>query len=408
MKESGILKKIDFVLILAVFLLVGIGVLGVSVAMSSPNSLDEESAGVLQSIANLNLRYVVLTLIWFGTGLVLGVTVCCINYHRLQKFTPLIYLGVLGLLVLVFLIGTIAGGAKSWFSIGPYKLQPSEFAKISLILSLSAFLTSERFDAGINTWKDMILIGGIVGLPFVMILMQPDLGTAMVFMVITMFILFSAKLNWKKILVCVVAAAAMAVLAWFFVLDNYQKNRLLLFVNPDLDPSGLGYQLKQSLTAIGSGRLFGKGLFGENMLSQLDFLPAKSTDFIFAVIIESMGFVMGFGVLLLYFIMLMRILKNARKSDDRFGMLICTGVAGMFFAHIFENIGMTMGIMPITGIPLPFLSYGGSSMWTNLISIGLVLSVGIHRSERITVKTKDVSELKAMRLNAKGKRKVRS
>lgn len=398
MKETGVLKKIDFVLIITVFLLVGIGLLGISAAMSSPNSVDEETGGALQSIANLNMRYVVLTLIWFGSGLVLAVIVSCINYHKLKRYTPLFYFGILGLLALVYLIGTIAGGAKSWFAIGPYRLQPSEFAKITLILALAAFLSSEKFDSGIHRWKDVLILGVIVGLPFVMILLQPDLGTAMVFVVITIFILFAARLDWKKIIVCGCAALGLAVLAWFFVLDEYQQNRLLLFINPDLDPTGLGYQLKQSLTAIGSGRLFGKGLFGENTLSQLDFLPAKSTDFIFAVIIESMGFVAGLAVLVLYFIMLMRILKNARRADDRFGMLICVGVAGMFFAHIFENIGMTMGIMPITGIPLPFLSYGGSSMWTNLISIGLVMSVCVHGAGRVTVKAKDVSVLRAMKV----------
>jgi len=207
----------------------------------------------------------------------------------------------------------------------------------------------------------------------------------MVLIVIFAGMIFIGGIKYRFILIAICAGLAVIPVVWFSFLDDYQKNRILIYLNPGMDPLGSGYHVLQSIMSIGSGQLTGRlgsgGFLFENMLSQLDFLPAKDTDFIFSVIAEALGFVGGITVILLYFMLIMRTLRTATRSRDTLGSLICIGVASMVLFHVFENIGMTMGIMPITGIPLPFMSYGGSSMWTNMVSFGLVLNVGMRRQK---------------------------
>jgi rod shape determining protein RodA len=210
---------------------------------------------------------------------------------------------------------------------------------------------------------------------------QPDFGTATVFMAIIFGILFVAGISYKLLFGIIGAGVACIPLLWFGFLSDVQKNRILVFLNPGLDPLGEGYHVTQSLIAIGSGQIYGKGLLTDNTLSQLNFLPAKHTDFIFSVTAEALGFMGGIIIILLYLALIIRTMKIASKSKDKFGALLVTGVASMIMFHIFENIGMTMGLMPVTGIPLPFMSYGGSSMWTNMIAYGMVLSVGMRRQK---------------------------
>jgi rod shape determining protein RodA len=207
----------------------------------------------------------------------------------------------------------------------------------------------------------------------------------MVLIVIFASMVFIGGIKYKYILIAAGLGIAAIPLAWHFYMDDFQKKRILVLLDPEMDPLGSAYHVNQSIMSVGSGQLTGKlgsgGLLFDNMLSQLDFLPAKDTDFIFSVITEALGFVGGIAIIVLFFMLIMRTMRIARRSRDLLGSYICVGVAAMILFHVFENIGMAMGIMPITGIPLPFVSYGGSSMWTNMVSYGLVLNVGMRRQK---------------------------
>ena len=214
-------------------------------------------------------------------------------------------------------------------------------------------------------------------LPVGLILLQPDAGTAMVFIFFIAAMLFIAGVKWKYIGMALLTGLASLPLIWI-KLDKYQKNRILNFLDPERDALNSNYQAIQGKIAIGSGKILGRGLFG-GTYTQYNYIPAKQTDFIFAVLVEELGFIGGMGLIFLYLIMIQRFIKIARNSEDLFGSLMCVGIAAMYLFHIWENIGMTIGLMPITGIPLPFMSYGGTYQLTNLVCIGIVLSVGLYR-----------------------------
>jgi rod shape determining protein RodA len=230
----------------------------------------------------------------------------------------------------------------------------------------------------INSIKGIAVILVIFAIPVALIGIQPDFGTAAVFVSITFFMLFKAGLNYKYILVIFLIFLILAPIIYFFVLNPIQQERILVFFNPERDPLGSGYNAIQSKLAVGSGMLFGTGLL-KGTQTQYGYLPVKSTDFIYSVISEEMGFVVSAFIIVIYVVMLLKILNIANTTEDVTGSMICMGVFGMIFFHFFENIGMTIGLMPITGIPLPFLSYGGSSMLVNFIAMGLVLSICARR-----------------------------
>lgn len=237
---------------------------------------------------------------------------------------------------------------------------------------------------GINKWYNLLIIVGIMAVPVLLICLQPDFGSAMVFLVITAFMLFRAKIKYKYIVIILLVVIAILPVIYFFLLNGVQQQRILVFLNPDLDPLGSGYHSIQSKLAIGSGKLTGMGLLNGTQ-TQFGYLLVKSSDFIFAVICEELGFIVGAFVIIVYIVMLIRMLKIASSAKDYYGSLITVGLAAMFFFHILENIGMTMGILPITGIPLPFLSYGGSSMITNMIAMGIILNVSARRQKALFV-----------------------
>ena len=240
-------------------------------------------------------------------------------------------------------------------------------------------VTVEKKVGKLNTFKDLIPIFIFVGIPFFLILKQPDLGTALVFIAILMGMLFVAGIRLKHFVAIIIAGLAALPVFWYFLKD-YQKERLMVFLDPNADPLGSGYHIIQSKIAIGSGMFFGKGIFSGTQ-SQLNFLPENHTDFIFAVVGEETGFIGALIVLLLYFIILYRGIRIASAAKDNFGMLLATGITSMFVFHILVNIGMTMGIMPVTGIPLPLMSYGISSLVMNLFSIGLLLNIYMRRQK---------------------------
>lgn len=375
MIDKRLIKNFDFIILLVIVLIAGFGMIGIGVAMRSPT---EGNESIYEVLGNLNLRYVKSQAIWLVIGLVILLIVASIDYNVYKDLVPYGYIMVLILLIYVSKRGILAGNARRAMEVGPVTIQPSEFAKLVIIVSTARIIDKQE---NVNNIKSFAMIFGHV-LPILFLtLKQPDMGTSLVYIVIICGMLFIAGLDYKLIASMIGAGLASIPIAWKFILSETQKKRVLVFLNPELDPLGDAYNVVQSMTAIGSGRLYGKGVLTDNTLSQLNFLPAKHTDFIFSVTVEALGFVGGAIIILLYMILILRTVAIAKKAKDRFGSLIVIGVASMMFFHIFENIGMTMGLMPVTGIPLPFMSYGGSSMMTNMMAYGMVLSVAMRRQK---------------------------
>lgn len=280
------------------------------------------------------------------------------------------------LLVLIIGIGREEVGGNSWINLGPVSFQPSEIVKIGYIICFAFQLSLMEDDINnpINIIFSLLHIGIILGL----ILLQPDFGTAMVFVAVFCGMIFVAGISIKYILLAAGGVAVLAPLMWFFFLKPYQKSRILVFLNPELDPMVSGYQVIQSKIAVGSGGFAGMGLF-KGIQTQLGYIPAKHTDFIFSVAGEELGFIGTFLIIGLLFFIVLRCFYVAANARNSLGRYIAVGVGCMFLAQAFENIGMTIGIMPVTGITLPFLSYGGSSILTNMLAIGLVLNVHLKR-----------------------------
>ena len=337
---------------------------------------------MISSAAPSPVKYTAVQSVAFALGLCAIVVLMVLDYEYLAGLWGYIYLAALILLGLVLIpgIGHLENGARSWFRFGSLiGIQPAEIVKLGFIITFAKHLSG--VDDLINRPRNVFFLIVHVAILIGLILLQPDFGTAIVFAFIAIAMLFAAKISWKYIAGGLSAIAVAAPIAWFFVLKDYQKNRIINLFNPENDPSGTGYQVIQSKIAIGSGKLFGSGLY--NGGSQYNnFLPERHTDFIFSVVCEELGFIGGIAVILLLVAIVVRCLVIGMNARNNIGMYICVGVAAMFGFHIIENIGMCIGIMPVTGIPLPFFSYGGSSMLTNLVAIGLVLNVK-YRSKSI-------------------------
>lgn len=352
-----------FVLALTVF---GLLVVSSAIEGSSDYSLSRQALGIC-------------------IGIVLMVALWMFDYRKLSGMVlPLLILDVVLLLSPhIPGIGITVSGATSWVNIG-IQFQPGEPAKLVTILLMAAVVAKYR--GAINSGKEYLKVLGIIAIPFVCIMTQPDLGSGLVILIIGMTVLFVGGANRKWLLITL--AVAIVGIAGILILDpvldslagtdvfikDYQMNRLLVFVNSDIDPTGVGYNLKQAKIAVGSGGLFGKGL-GNSTQSTLGFLPEAPTDFIFCVLAEETGFLGATLLLLLFGGLLATALYIARRSSDLFGTLIASGIVGMWVFQVLENIGMDIGLMPITGIPLPFISYGSSSMLLNFMAVGVLLSI---------------------------------
>lgn len=319
-------------------------------------------------------------------GTLLLAVVAFIDFRGLMAYRVQIYIGIIAMILLVFIFGSVAQGSQRWINLGLFNLQPSELAKIGMIVVLSSYL-ADRARGELEAQTTLSTIGYVL-LPALLIFLQPDFGTTLVLLALTMALLFVYGTRWTYFIAigAVTAGTLFLVikvlpLIGIQIMKPYQIDRLLVFLHPDYDPGGSGYHLLQSKIAIGSGMMTGKGLY-QGTQTQLNFLPEHHTDFVFSVLGEELGF-MGAAVLLaLYVLVIWRGLRIAILSESMLGSLIAAGVVSMFMFQIFVNIGMTIGIMPITGIPLPFLSYGGSSMVANLVAIGLLES--IHMRSKLT------------------------
>jgi rod shape determining protein RodA len=312
---------------------------------------------------------------WVGLGLAGMLLLSRIDYHTLLDQAPLLYLLGLGALVAVLLFGEVKFGARRWISIAGQTLQVSELVKLTIIIVLARFLSEVRTER--LTLVDLAKVGVLVGIPLGLILIQPDLGTALVIVPVAVVGVFLAGLEWKHAAAIVVLGTMMLPVGWFF-LKPYQKERIEAFLKPGEDPRGSGYQVMQSRIAVGSGGFWGKGI-GQGSQNQLGFVPVRWADFILAAVAEEMGFFGVFVALMLYMALLLRLVQNAQMASDRAGMYLVMGVAAVLGFHVFVNVAMIIGYVPVTGIPLPLMSYGGSATLFLFLSLGLVLNVRMRR-----------------------------
>ncbi|MFW6390182.1 MAG: rod shape-determining protein RodA [Halanaerobiales bacterium] len=322
-------------------------------------------------------------------GIILIILMLFFDYRILKDYDLIIYILTIIMLGFIFILGITVSGGRRWILIGPVNFQPSEVSKIFMIIFLAAYL--DRNKNKLNSLKDLFKSLLFILPPFILIILQNDLGTSLVLIFIFVLMYYGAGGKLKHLLmifgggflIIVLLITSHVILETPLpFLQQYQLNRLIAFVNPDIDPYGIGYNIIQSKIAVGSGMISGRGFLAGTQ-NQLNFLPEKHTDFIFAVLAEEFGFIGIAVVLIIYLLLLLQILKVASKAKDGFGQLISIGVLALFLFHILENVGMVLGIMPITGIPLPFLSYGGSSMVISLIAIGLVININMRRKKII-------------------------
>ena len=314
--------------------------------------------------------------LWLAIGLGAMLVIAFVEYRFYTDFAYIVYTTAVVLLILVLGYGIITSGAQRWVKMGPLTFQPSEFVKISLILALAKFFQRYPGREGYSL-KNLAFPFFLLFLPMILILKQPDLGTAIILLMVFFSILIFVKVRWSSLITLGVIGVSILPLVWGFLKD-YQKRRIFTFFNPDLDPLGASYHLIQSKIAVGSGEIIGKG-FMKGTQCKLGFLPEQHTDFIFSALGEEWGLVGCFIVVGLYFLLILWGLRIAVGSKDRFGAILSFGVVAMLFWHTFINIGMVLGLMPVVGIPLPLLSYGGSFLLSTLIGIGLLLNVSMRR-----------------------------
>jgi rod shape determining protein RodA len=318
----------------------------------------------------------------FVIGLILALILIRSNYRWAKSFSLFLYFFSCLLLLLVLFFGETIRGTTGWFSFFGFHFQPVELAKLGVIVILARYFSNHR-SGGVG-WRQLLISVGLVGLPTGLVLLQPDLGSALLLLGIWFGMLFFAGLKTKHFLVLLLVSAAVVALAWFLVFADYQKARLVSFFDPSSDPMGESYNVHQAIIAIGSGGWFGRGL-GFGSQSQLRFLPESQTDFIYAVIAEEFGFVGSALLFAAFFVLIRRLLRSAFLTRDDFTAFLFIGVAVLFFFSFLVNVGMNLGLMPVTGIALPFVSYGGSALIISLIFLGLSESATVHD---ITVKTR--------------------
>jgi len=348
---------IDWALLLG---LLGLCTVGLLLAYSA-------GAEALPAVKNQGLRV--------GLGLLLLVAVAQVPVGWLQRLAAPIYLFTLLLLLVVDAIGAIGHGAQRWLELGPLRFQPSELAKLAVPMMVARYLSDRPLPP---TARDILASGALALLPVLLIAVQPDLGTALLVAAAGLSVLFLAGLSWRVIGLFAALAAAAAPLMWLFGMHDYQRQRVLTLFDPQRDPLGTGYHIIQSTIAIGSGGFYGKGWL-EGTQTRLEFLPESATDFVFAVFGEEFGLLGAIGLLLLYGFIIGRGMHIAAQASDGFGRLLGGGLVCTFFVYVVVNIGMVSGVLPVVGVPLPLISYGGTSMVTLMLGFGMLMGIRAHR-----------------------------
>ena len=323
--------------------------------------------------------------IWLGISLVAMGIVILIDYEVIAKVSPIWYVFFCVLLVGV-LFTVPVDGASRWFNLGAFTFQPAEFSKVFVILC-TAYVMSKIQENGMNRinkigWLFIVLL--VAAIPIALVIKEPDHGTALAYIFALLFMLFAAGIDKKYVITVITLGIISIPLLYNYVLPDYAKTRIDVFLNPELDPRGSGYNIIQSKLAIGAGELVGMGLLQGNQ-TQLGYLYPKTTDFIFAAIGEEFGFIVTALIVILYVFLITKAMYVAKTARDNLGSYIATGISGIFFFHMAENIGMTIGLLPISGIPLPFISYGGSSLITSFVCVGLLLNISSKRQKTIFI-----------------------
>lgn len=364
-KKSVILMEFDWLLFI---LAIALSIFGVIMIYSATRTTGSNTNVIVQSCAAA-----------IGCGLMLAM--CFFDYEQLKNLVKPIYIFAVAILIIVLLIGTgdEEWGAKSWIRVGAIGIQPAELAKICFIVTFSFHLSKVHDD--IN--KPLVILGLLlhIGVLLGLIMLEPDMGSSLVFIFMFICMMFVAKLSYKYIIPIGTVTIASLPLIYKYVLEDYQQWRLQVFLHPELDSTRYGYNVIQSKIAVGSGQVWGKGYL-QGSQNQMGYLPGKTTDFIFSAISEEVGFIGAMILVAALFLLIYKCFKTAQRADNAFGRYICVGVGAMMLFHVFENVGMCIGLMPVTGIPLPFISYGGTSIVTNMLAVGLVLSVSYHNKPR--------------------------
>ncbi|MCP1672967.1 rod shape determining protein RodA [Natronocella acetinitrilica] len=330
---------------------------------------------VLYSASNQSMGDIQRQLIRLGIAFSVMVMIAQVSPAILRRWTPWVFLGALAMLVLVLLIGVTGKGAQRWLDVGFFRFQPAEIMKIALPMMVAWFLSRQHLPPRI---MHVLVALVLTGIPAALIIMQPDLGTALLVSASGLFVLFLGGLRWRLMLAAGALIAALAPVFWFFLMHDYQKTRILTLFDPTRDPLGSGYHIIQSTIAIGSGGVFGKGWLNGTQ-SQLDFLPERNTDFIFAVFSEEFGLVGVVQLLALYLFIIARGLYIATQAQDTYSRLLAGSLSLTFFVYVFVNVGMVSGLLPVVGLPLPMISYGGTSMVTIMAGFGILMSIHTHR-----------------------------
>lgn len=364
-EERTLFKKLDINLIVVILALNVIGLINLYSATHGPTSAEVSGLFISQ-------------IMWLVVGWTVFLVCTLLDYNIVNRIATVIYILNLGAIVFTTFYGKVALGAQRWIDLGFFRYQPSETMKLALIMMMAKILATRNTHGPGMGFKEMATPLLVLGIPFVFVVEQPDLGTAMMLAAIGGSMLLFAKVKKWILATAVVAGIVALPVAWKFVLHDYQKNRVLTFLSPTNDPRGTGYNSIQSKIAVGSGRFFGKG-FMKGTQSQLEFLPERHTDFIYSVLSEEHGFVGSIAVMGLFCFLFLTGIRIATNARDKFGALLTVGVLCYVFWHMFINMGMVIGLLPIVGVPLPLLSYGGSSMLTTMAGLGLVSSVAYRR-----------------------------
>jgi rod shape determining protein RodA len=321
--------------------------------------------------------YYIKQLNWMLFGMFVALATCSIDYHILEDLSYWLYGFLILLLIAVLIFGRRSMGATRWLHLGFFNIQPSELMKIVIIITFARFFNSVNIVGGLSV-RDVLFPLGILAIPALLIIKQPDLGTAILVILIAFSIMVYVGLRWSTVVAFIFVAIPLAWLAWSKMLHDYQKNRILDFLDPERSRLGSGYHIIQSKIAVGSGGIFGKG-YVKGTQAQLRFLPEQHTDFAFSVFAEEWGFIGCLLLIVLYLSLVLWGLNIARRCNDRFGGLLAMGVTAMLFWHIVINMGMVIGMFPVVGVPLPFFSYGGTSMITSMVGIGILQNISMRR-----------------------------
>ncbi|MGC9975483.1 MAG: rod shape-determining protein RodA [Syntrophales bacterium] len=361
--DRRLLFSFDWILLALILLISLVGLLNIYSAGYSLDNFRQEHLYLKQAQ-------------WIVIGLVLMGVITCFDYRFICRYAYVIYAASLFLLALVSLYGYATHGSQRWIILGGFFFQPSELVKLTIIIALAKYFDDHIIGRSYRL-RELYIPFFIVVIPFFFILKQPDLGTALILMFLILSITFFIGIEWKSLLLACTGGLILIPLSWLFLKD-YQKDRIMAFFNPENDPLGSGYHILQSIIAVGSGGIFGKGYLRGSQ-TQLKFLPVQQTDFVFSVFAEEWGFIGGVILVAMFLILILWCLKIALHSRDLLGMLISFGITMLVFWEVFINVGMVLGMLPVVGIPLPFLSYGGSSMVVLMTAMGLLLSVSMRR-----------------------------